>query len=165
MDMRGMLRNLGAKGAGPARAPGVGKPVTGIDDGQRLAMLDAFEEEDIGWFWATDPDNRLIYLSPSAARRFPEERQILGESLATVVETIGGEGEERTERPLSFQLGARNRFADLAVRVGTLEGDMFWSLTGKPHYDAAGEFQVTAAGARHHLDLRAAARRFAAGAI
>jgi diguanylate cyclase (GGDEF)-like protein len=141
MDMRGMLRNLGANGAGPARASDAGMPITRIDDEQRLAMLDAFEEEDIGWFWATDHENRLVYLSPSAARRFPEDRQILGQSPAAIVETIAGEGEERTERPLSFQLGARNRFTDLAVRVDTVEGDMFWSLTGKPHFDAGEEFQ------------------------
>ncbi len=139
--MRGMLRNLSAKGAVPARAPGAGKPAAGIDHGQRLAMLDAFEEEDIGWFWATDHENRLIYLSPSAARRFSEDREILGQPLAALVETIGGDGEERTERPLSFQLGARNKFVDLAVRVDTVEGDMFWSLTGKPHFDEAEQFQ------------------------
>ena len=141
MDMREMLRNLGAKGAGPARAPGAGKPVTGIDDVQRLAMLDAFEEEGIGWFWATDHENRLIYLSPSAARRFPEDRPILGQSLAAIVETMTGDEEERAERPLSFLLGARNKFSDLTVRVDTVDGDMFWSLTGKPHFDAADEFQ------------------------
>src|SRR6187431_459999 len=101
MDMRGMLRNLGAKGAGPARAHGGGKPLARIDNAQRLAMLDAFEEADIGWFWATDNENRLIYLSPSAARRFPEDRHILGQSLAAVVEPIAGEGDERSERPLS----------------------------------------------------------------
>ena len=126
MDMRGMLRNLGAKGAGSARGPGAGKAVSAIDNAQRLAMLDTFEEEEIGWFWATDHDNRLIYLSPSAARRFPEDRAILGQPLATIVETIGGEGESRTERPLSFQLGARNKFSDIAVRVDTVDGEMFW---------------------------------------
>jgi diguanylate cyclase (GGDEF)-like protein len=139
MDMRGMLRNLGAKGAGPARTPASG--ISGIDDAQRLAMLDAFEEQDIGWFWATDHENRLVYLSPSAARRFAEDRPILGQSLAAIVETIVGEGEDRTERPLSFLLGARNRIADLAVRVDTVEGEMYWSLTGKPHFDAADQFQ------------------------
>ena len=56
MDMRGMLRNLGAKSTGSARAPGTGRPVARIDNGQRLAMLDAFEEQDISWFWATDHD-------------------------------------------------------------------------------------------------------------
>src|SRR5262245_15019723 len=104
MDMRGMLRNLSAMGAGSARAPGAAKPVIGIDDAQRLAMLDTFEDEGIAWFWATDPDNRLIYLSPSAARRFPEDRPVLGQPLVTIAETMTGEGGERAERPLSFLL-------------------------------------------------------------
>ena len=113
MDMRGMLRNLGAIGAGSPRAPGAAKPVTGIDDAQRLAMLDAFEEEEIGWFWATDGENRLIYLSPSAAARFADDRPVLGQALGAVVEAVPGEGEERSERPLSFLLSARNKFNDL----------------------------------------------------
>jgi diguanylate cyclase (GGDEF)-like protein len=141
MDMRGMLRNLGAKGAGSARASGTGDVSIGIDDAQRLAMLDAFEEEDIGWFWATDSENRLIYLSSSAARRFADDRSVLGQSLAAVVESVTVEGEERTERPLSFLLGARNKFTDLPVRVDTVEGDMFWSLTGKPHFDENDHFE------------------------
>ena len=138
--MRGMLRSLGAKGAASLRAPGA-RDATVIDDRQRLAMLDAFEEEEIGWFWATDAEHRLIYLSPSAERRFPDDRHILGELLGTVVEAIPGEGEDRSERPLSFLLSARNKFADLAVRVETSDGEMFWSLTGKPHFDRNDDFQ------------------------
>ena len=138
--MRGMLRSLGAKGAASLRAPGA-RDATVIDDRQRLAMLDAFEEEEIGWFWATDAEHRLIYLSPSAERRFPDDRHILGELLGTVVEAIPGEGEDRSERPLSFLLSARNKFADLAVRVETRDGEMFWSLTGKPHFDRNDDFQ------------------------
>src|SRR5687767_5620644 len=106
MAMRGMLRNLGALGAGSSRASGAGDKPPAIDDKQRLAMLDAFEEEEIGWFWATDSDNRLIYLSPSAASRFADDRPVLGQALGTVVEAVPGEGEERSERPLSFLLSA-----------------------------------------------------------
>jgi diguanylate cyclase (GGDEF)-like protein len=136
MAMRDMLRNLGAKGAASSRASGAND----IDDRQRLAMLDAFEEEEIGWFWATDRENRLIYLSPSAAKRFPPDRAVLGELLGAVVETIPSDSEERSERPLSFLLSARNKFADLNVRVDTRGGEMFWSLTGKPSFDANDDF-------------------------
>src|SRR5688500_1431323 len=100
MVMRGMLRNLGARGAAAVRASGANDGAPHIDDRQRLAMLDAFEEEEIGWFWATDSDNRLIYLSPSAAKRFPADRAVLGELLGAVVETIPSDSEERSERPL-----------------------------------------------------------------
>jgi diguanylate cyclase (GGDEF)-like protein len=140
MVMRGMLRNLGAKGAASGRASRPGEYMPGIDDKQRLAMLDAFEQEDIGWFWATDSENRLIYLSPSAAHRLSENRPVLGQALGSVVEAVPGEGEERSERPLSFLLSARNKFADLTVRVETRDGEMFWSLTGKPSFDQNDDF-------------------------
>ena len=136
--MRGMLRNFGAIGAGSSRASG---SLSGIDDAQRLAMLDAFEEAEIGWFWATDSENRLIYLSASAARRFETDQELLGQPLTALVETAGGEGEERTERPLSFLLGARNRFTEITVRAETVDGEMFWSLTGKPYFDSGDRFQ------------------------
>jgi diguanylate cyclase (GGDEF)-like protein len=140
MAMRGMLRNLGARGAASARASGKDDSVPALDDRQRLAMLDAFEKEEIGWFWATDRDNRLIYLSPSAARRFAADRQPLGQPLGSVVDAVPSEGEERSERPLSFLLSARNKFTDLTVRVETQSGEMFWSLTGKPSFDENDDF-------------------------
>ena len=141
MDMRGMLRNLGAKGAGPTRASGAGNAPLGLDDAQRLAMFEAFEQDGIGWFWATDNENRLVYLSTSAASLLAVDREVFGQPLGSLVETAAGEGEERSERPLSFLLGARNKFTDLTVRVDSTEGEMFWSLTGKPSFDQSDHFE------------------------
>ncbi len=139
MVMRGMLRGLGGLAASGARTPGGDQPQT-IDANQRLAMLDAFEEEEIGWFWATDQDNRIIYLSPSAARKFASGKPVLGEPLATLVETVPTEGDERSERPLSYMLSARNTFTSVTVRVETEEGEVFWALTGKPQFDGHDDF-------------------------
>src|SRR6476659_4575960 len=108
MDMRGMLRTLGGKGAGPARASAAGNALLGLDDAQRLAMFEAFEQDGIGWFWATDSENRLVYLSTSAASLLAADREVFGQPLGSRVETASGEGEERSERPLSFLFGARN---------------------------------------------------------
>src|SRR5690606_19072546 len=106
----------------------------------RLAMLDAFEEAEIGWFWATDATNRMTYLSASAIAKFGEGRAIVGEALGSIVETVASEDEDRTDRPLSFLLGARNRFTDLPVRVEAAGGEVFWSLTGIPQFDGEGRF-------------------------
>ena len=141
MAMRGMWRSLGAIGASQGRdSVRADAGPTVVDAGQRLAMLDAFEEAEIGWFWATDAANRVIYLSASALRKFGAETRIVGETLGSIVETVPSEGEERTDRPLSFLLSARTRFADLTVRVETGEGEMFWSLTGIPHFDHKSAF-------------------------
>ena len=139
MVMRGMLRNLGARGAANSHASTAEAPQA-IDDKQRLAMLDAFEEEEVGWFWATDSQNRLVYLSNSAMRHLGEGRQVIGETLGAVVEAVPSEGEEKSERPLSFLLSARNKFANLTVQVATPNGEMFWALSGRPHFDAKDEF-------------------------
>ncbi|HYD24037.1 MAG TPA: EAL domain-containing protein [Croceibacterium sp.] len=136
--MRGMLRNIGARSA-RSSAAGADDSVV-IDSGQRLAMLDAFEEAEIGWFWATDASNELIYLSPSAIRRFGSGIKVIGQPLGKMVETVPSEGEERTDRPLSFLLSARNKFADLTVRIETGKGEMFWSLTGIPHFNEKDDF-------------------------
>ncbi|HEY6816589.1 MAG TPA: EAL domain-containing protein [Croceibacterium sp.] len=122
-----------------ARTPGEDTSYVG-DPGQRLSLLDALEHAEIGWFWATDAENRLVYLSRSAARKFALETSTIGEPLGRLVEVVPSEGEERAERPLSFLLSARNRFADLTVRVEGGGGEMFWSLTGIPQFDDRKEF-------------------------
>ena len=43
--------------------------ITAADPAARLAVLDDFEQAGIGWIWATDADNRLIYISESAAEK------------------------------------------------------------------------------------------------
>src|SRR6478672_5262640 len=136
-DMRSMLRNLGGKG--PSRP--VGSTGGGIlADKGRLAMLDAFEEADIAWFWATDSDNRLVYLSAAALRKLGPSRTVLGELLTALVEPVPEGDDEAPERPFSFLLGARNRFADLTVRVANGDSEMFWSLTGKPQFNENNEY-------------------------
>src|SRR6187399_1162985 len=110
-----MLRNLGAVGASLSRGSAGTEATHSVGDPvQRLAMLDALEDAEISWFWATDADNKVTYLSGSAARKFPLESAIVGEQLGRLVETVlSNEAEERMERPLSFLLSARNRFTDL----------------------------------------------------
>ena len=136
-DMRSMLRNLGGKGASrPVGSTGGGI----MADKDRLAMLDAFEEADIAWFWATDSDNRLVYLSAAALRKLGPSRTVLGELLTALVEPVPEGDDEAPERPFSFLLGARNRFADLTVRVANGDSEMFWSLTGKPQFNENNEY-------------------------
>src|SRR3569832_489652 len=113
--MWSLLCNLGAKSA-PRSAVCSGERGV-MADKDRLAMLDAFEVVDIAWFWATDSDNRLVYLSAAALRKLGPSRTVLGELLTALVEPVPEGDDEAPERPYSFLLGARNRFADLTVRV------------------------------------------------
>ena len=65
---------------------------------------------DIGWFWATDAEGKLSYLSASAARRLGKPiEELLGTAVSGLFLADQEKDEDRTARPLSFQLRARNR--------------------------------------------------------
>jgi len=119
-----------------------GNHAPAVSDAERLALLDEFEESDLGWFWATDAEGKLSYLSPSAARKVaktPEE--LLGTPLSALFLPDTLEDGDRAERPLAFQLRARNSIADLAVKIQAEGSERWWSISAKPQLDAEGEFQ------------------------
>ena len=141
MVMRGVLRSIG--GATRSRSSADLAPNGSLVFGhtERLAILETLEETGVAWFWATDHENRLVYLSPSSTERFsPEAGDLLGKPLVDILETVVAEEEGGSERPFSFILGARNRFSELVVRSRLLEGDNFLSLSGRPLFDQDGEF-------------------------
>ena len=94
MALGGMLKNLGGRGASGSRASlrGVEGGPGAVDAAERLAMLDAFEEAEIGWLWATDADGRLTYLSSSAIAKFGDGVEIIGEHLGKLLESVAETG-------------------------------------------------------------------------
>lgn len=139
MAMRDMLRKVtgDASSLVSARA---GAKVTKVSDAERLALLEAFESSNIGWFWATDDNGRITYLSPTAVDCFGEARQVQGALLTDLVETADDDGEVGGERPLSFFLGSHGKFRELVVRLQGTSHDSWWALTGHPHLDSQGNF-------------------------
>ena len=145
MGVRGMFGKIGGK-LDSVRVPDAeiaAARVAVMNSAERLAMLDSFENLGVGWFWATDDKGALTYLSASAIAVFDDMRPVIGEQLGTLVETVEGPDADSRARPLSFLLSARTSFADQTVRViptdksRTLsdEEEVWWSLTGKPHFD------------------------------
>lgn len=150
MGVRGIFKGLGNQPEEAVRVPDAEAAVanaSGLDDSQRLSLLDSFENSGLLWFWATDDKGAVTYLSASATEQMGEDANVLGTHLGKLVETVdSGEGEQRA-RPLSFLLSTRTSFADHPVRV--ISGDAedagpdeetWWSLAGKPYFDAEENF-------------------------
>ncbi|MGC1270005.1 MAG: EAL domain-containing protein, partial [Croceibacterium sp.] len=71
----------------------------------------------------------------------PEGAEILGQPLVDLFETVAAGSEDRSERPISFLLGTRNRFADLVVRTkGSADSECHLALSGRPQFDGHGQF-------------------------
>jgi diguanylate cyclase (GGDEF)-like protein len=121
--------------------------ITAADSAARLAVLDDFEQAAIVWIWATDADNRLIYISESAAEKLERPPlDLLGHPLIDLVETDPDNPDERSDRPLKFQLSARNKLNGLVMRfianrdTGT-ERRTWWLFSGHPKFDKGGKFK------------------------
>ena len=132
MVLGGLFARRG--GDGGDRAPAT-------DATRRLALLDQFEEAGLGWFWATDASGALSYLSASAARQLGlDPDAIMGTPLATLFLPDREDDEDRAERPLAFQLRAKNSIFELPVRVAVDDREIWWSISAKPQSDENGEF-------------------------
>jgi len=162
------VKNL-LKGWSTARAP----EAPGADDtARRLALFEDIERASTGWFWATDRDGRLSYISPGALLRFGcDPAALLGKPVTALFETDPDDPGERSGRPLQFLLGSHARLADITVRLvptlaGTGEGarPAWWALSGQARLDADGTFDgyrgsardITTEYERHTQDSRAA---------
>jgi len=149
MAVRGILRGLTGAVSASADAPSDFDGASVILPGdvtRRLHVLDEFEQAGMGWIWATDAEGRLIYLSESASEKLgrPVE-DLLAVPLIALFETDPDNPDEKSERPLNFQLNARSKIHDLIVRVildtGKGEGrPTWWSISGHPKFDKGGKF-------------------------
>ncbi len=121
--------------------------ITPADTNRRLEVLDDFEHAGIGWLWATDADARLIYISENAAEKLQRPiGELLAQPLIKLFETDVENPGERSDRPLNFQLTARNKIIDLTVRfsLGQTPNEgrqTWWSISGHPKFDKSGTFQ------------------------
>ncbi len=139
----------GLSGVQPAAAAVYGDVavITPADTSRRLEVLDDFERAGIGWLWATDAEARLIYISENAVEKLERSiEELLAKPLVSLFETDPDDPDDRSGRPLNFQLSARNKITDLTVRLtlgkSLQEGrQTWWSISGHPKFDKAGKFQ------------------------
>ena len=157
MGVRGLLRKVGGVGD-------VSGGASPMSDAEKLALFQSLEENEVAWFWATDDQGRLIYLSPGALAKLGEDALALGMPLTTIVETTDQNGEIGGERPLSFFMGSRSKIQDQTVRLKDQRREVWWSLSGRPVNDRSGSFigfrgsakDITSQFAKHRDESRMA---------
>ena len=123
------------------RSDGGDAVAAAISDSDRARRLIAdFEESGSGWFWETNADGLLTYVSDPLARTLGRDAAELAGRRFEDLLLVEEPGSQESERPsLSFHLGSRFPFANLIVAP---EGrrDLCWSLSGRPRFDEVGRF-------------------------
>ncbi len=141
MELRGFFRGKGAQDAQAIDAPADVAASLVIGDAERLAMLDSLEASGTSWFWATNSDHDLVYLSAGAHTAFAQGEALLGTPFKDLFASVSQDEEHANDRPITFLLSAKNKITDLPVRLlGKRDQDAWWSLVGRPHFDAENNF-------------------------
>ncbi|MBV7260101.1 EAL domain-containing protein [Erythrobacter crassostreae] len=108
-------------------------PILSSDVERRAGLLDSLERSNLGWFWASDKAGRLIYLSEPAADRLSDQ---VDELLGTKISELFLDDEEAEEaanqRPLKFQLAARNSLRPTIVKLDRGGKTVWWEISGAP---------------------------------
>jgi diguanylate cyclase (GGDEF)-like protein/PAS domain S-box-containing protein len=116
-------------------------PIEESDCARRVEMLDSFEEAGFGWFWASDAQGRLIYLSKGAIEKLGLDRDgLMGLS---VLELFGNEdqsGWEGEKRPLRLLLNSKNLVTRRCVKIRGAKGQLWWQIAGSAQFDKGGIF-------------------------
>jgi diguanylate cyclase (GGDEF)-like protein/PAS domain S-box-containing protein len=104
------------------------------------ALLEEFETSGRGWFWESDREGKLTYISDSVARALGREPGDLTDRPFTdLISAETSEGASPSERTLGFYLSSHVAFQDLIVRAKT-KNETWWSISGRPVHDEIGRF-------------------------
>ncbi len=105
-----------------------------------MLLLRDYEQSGNGWFWASDANGQITYISECVAAQLNKPR---GEILGRVVQSLfilDRDEDDTIERTLPLILSSRKTFIDLSVRAALEAKEVWWSISGRPQFSSAGKF-------------------------
>lgn len=105
-------------------------------------LLQEHERSGRGWFWETDRQGCLTYISETLAQTLGLTADtMIGRPITDIVKP-GDRKQGDGERTLGFHLSARTGFSDIAVCAALTKGDeeRWWSISGQPVFNEYGQF-------------------------
>jgi diguanylate cyclase (GGDEF)-like protein/PAS domain S-box-containing protein len=103
-------------------------------------ILAEYEETGQGWFWETDREGILTYLSrPVGVALGRRHDELVGFAFHRLF--VADSQVEEAGRGVIGALALKAPFADLTLRAATADGgELWWSIAGRPTFDDAGAF-------------------------
>jgi len=103
-------------------------------------LVAEFETHSSGWFWQTNADGEVTYLTHRVATELDlPDTPAIGEPLSQLFRMDGALTE--TERTIAFHLSSRTAFSNYSVRPASrAKLERWWSMSGRPIFDEDGIF-------------------------
>ncbi len=137
MPLKGFMSRMGG-GASLASNPAAEPMRQRIGDAEKLKLLADLEQFGLGWFWATDAEGKLSYLSDAFCERMGLDlSQITGKTLPEIFAIRNSEDDNQS---LALKIGMRKSFASMAVSPIIGDSNVVVSLSGRPGTSDSGNF-------------------------
>jgi diguanylate cyclase (GGDEF)-like protein/PAS domain S-box-containing protein len=138
-DSRGFFAKIAQRGTDRPFAPAASSK-------DALLLLKNFEESGRGWFWSTDAEGRITYLSASIC-------EALGRASSDLVGSafidLFGKDDDTSDRQrsLPFILTKQSKFDDLPLKAAAEGDEIWWAVSGRPFFqgDQFGGFRGSGA--------------------
>jgi diguanylate cyclase (GGDEF)-like protein/PAS domain S-box-containing protein len=110
-----------------------------IDSAEALLLLENFEESNKGWFWSTDENGHLTYLSASLSRLMGDTPDtLLGKAFADLFIRADEAADVRERLP--FILSRHSNFENIIVQSARSDDGRWWEVAGSPQFNSEGIF-------------------------
>ncbi|MEJ7928038.1 EAL domain-containing protein [Sphingobium sp. AN641] len=103
-------------------------------------LLYEYEQSGRGWFWETDRNGCLVYISDTLIGSLGAKADKLTGRPITDLICPGDRQQGDGERTLGFHLSARTGFSDIPVRAAMSKEERWWSISGQPVFNDYGQF-------------------------
>ncbi len=123
---------------GPSTAAGAGAR-SSAGASEALLLMENFERSCQGWFWSTDAEGRLTYLSDSVSRLLGRSGESpIGSRFVDIF--VQADDDLSGRRTLPFVLARHSTFEKLALRPASGDTPRCWWVSGTPQFDRAERF-------------------------
>jgi diguanylate cyclase (GGDEF)-like protein len=133
----GRFRNLLGSRRGAPDAPETSKS----EQERLLALAQDYERSGLGWFWSSNSEGKLTYVSECVSQVLGiVDEPLVGQPVQSLF-VLAHDEDDSVERTLPLILSARKTFADLPVKAASDQVELWWSIAGRPQFDAQGHFR------------------------
>jgi diguanylate cyclase (GGDEF)-like protein/PAS domain S-box-containing protein len=117
-------------------------PRVGDNNPDALTLLRDFENSGQGWFWSTDAQCHLTYVSDGIANKLGVSTEsLIGAPLLSLFNLEREDVDDGGERTLPLIVGTRKTFSDMIVRAAKDGDEIWWAISGRPQHDGSGAFE------------------------
>ena len=107
---------------------------------QAHQLLGDYERSGLGWFWSTDAEGRIIYISQGVAEKLGKSAAELAGQPFHSLFILERDDSDQVERTLPLIFSGHKTFSELPIRAATEGSEVWWAISGRPQFTQAGDF-------------------------